>query len=105
MNAARLLAFDQRASAAGEALWPCEIRIAGGPPLPATAPKPPTNLLDVQGSTDLVATLVVRLRKDLHPAAPEIEQTLHAHGTDWWIREVRTNPADATWMIRCDAKN
>jgi hypothetical protein len=104
MNAARLLAFDERAAAAGEALWPCVVRI-GGTDYAAQAPKPRVNVIDLQGSTETVAELHVRLRKINHPEEPEIEQVLRAHGRDWWIREVRANDADAAWLLRCEARN
>ena len=104
MNAAQLLAFDQRAATTGEALWPCIVRI-GGTDYAAQAPKPRIVTLDVQGATETVAELHIRLRKDLHPEEPEIEQVLRAHGRDWWVREVRANDTDAAWLIRCEAKN
>ena len=104
MNAAQLLAFDKRAAAVGEALWPCTVTLAGTD-YPAHAPAPRVTRLEDQGGVEIVADLHVRIRKAVLETAPAIEQELTAHERTWWVREVRANDADACWVIRCEAKN
>jgi hypothetical protein len=104
MNARQLLAFDQRSARVGEALWPCTITLAGEE-YPANAPPPRVLGTEGQGGVDFAADLMIRLRKEVLPDPPAIEQEVRAHDRVWFIRDVRSAETDAVWVLRCELKN
>ena len=102
MNAAALLAFDQRSAAVGEALWPAVITISGTDYACAVIRPRQAVLLGDYAEEPEPVTLTVRLRKDLLAAAPALHLILIWQGERWKIKSVAGQEStEAVWRIAC----
>jgi len=102
MNAAALLAFDQRSAAVGEALWPAVVTLSGTDyPCAVIRPRQAVQLGDYAEEPEPV-TLTVRIRKEILPTAPALHLILIWQGERWKIRSIGGHETtEATWSIAC----
>lgn len=102
MNAAALLAFDQRAAAVGEALWPATVTISGTDyACSIIRPRQAMQLGDYAEEPEPV-TLTVRIRKELLATAPALHLILTWEGQRWKIKSIAGQEStEATWRIAC----
>lgn len=107
MNAAALHKFGQRAAATGESLWPGDVTFAGNPVIYRCEVKEPKllGLLEDGGEVE-EGTLVVRLRKSLHPEMPARDTVLTYRSKAWRIETVMgEEDACAVWTLTCEREN
>jgi hypothetical protein len=102
MNAAALLAFDQRSAAVGEALWPGTVTISGTDyACTIIRPRQAQQLGDYAEEPEPV-TLTVRIRKELLPTAPALHLILAWQEERWKIHSIAGQEStEAVWRIAC----
>ena len=112
MNSTALLAFTARTAAAGAALWPAVVRIAGVEYV-ATVPEPRILTGLISGTETGEGTLVARIAVAILADKPALNQELlwkrPADATwdtrAWWIDSAQRSPIDSEWVITCSLKN
>ena len=104
MNAASLRAFDDLSAAAGRALWPATVTIAGIPgALAATVVRPRQGIsLGLYANEPDTVTLPVRISKQVLPTAPPLHAILTWDGKKWKIMHLLGQEAsEAQWLLDC----
>jgi hypothetical protein len=101
MDADDLAAFDERASAVGEALWPATV-VIGGSQYAASATEPRQRDILTDGGEEVQGEeWVVRVRKSQLPVRPPRNIALLGLERRWIIREV-SGTLGACWILRCE---
>ena len=112
LTSADFAAFAATAAAAGQAMAPALVRIAGVT-YPATVPTPRLSLELIPGAEFAEGALIARILLSDLPAAPAENQKLEWkrpteaawNPVPWFIRTVTRSPLDVEWHLACVPHN
>jgi len=104
MDAADLLAFDELAADAGQALWPATVTIAGTDYAATVPEQPPRATLGMGGTTEEEDLVLWILKADL-ATAPARDSFLTFATRSYHIRSISGGDGDACWTLRCEPAN